>query len=172
VKASAHPLAAALAYAVALASCDPVISDAKAALGDESPTVRRGPMHRPGQPCLLCHDGGVGDPPAFSVAGTVFVNPTNEIPAAAATITLTGADGKSFSAQTNAAGNFYVIPDDFAPLYPMRVTLTYQGAMSTMVSHVGRDGSCAGCHTDPPSFKSPGHVYTGPPVMPGVGGTP
>ena len=41
----------------------------------EAPGVRRGPLHRPGQPCLLCHDGALGDPQRFTVAGTVFQTP-------------------------------------------------------------------------------------------------
>ena len=57
---------------VALAACDPVHGDAISALGPEAPDVRQGPLHRPGQPCLLCHDGALGDPQRFTIAGTVF----------------------------------------------------------------------------------------------------
>jgi hypothetical protein len=28
-----------------------------------------------------------------------------------------------------------------------------------MQSHIGSNGSCAGCHADPPGPDSPGHVY-------------
>jgi hypothetical protein len=152
-------LAGALFGALALASCDPVASDAKAALGDEAPGVSRGPLHRPGQPCIVCHDGGVGDPPAFAVAGTVFDAPNSPVPASGVTVTLTGSNGHAFSAVTNAAGNFYVVPDEFIPAYPMKVTISVGGVTNTMQSHVGRDGSCAGCHTDPPRPSSPGRVY-------------
>lgn len=56
------------AFVVILAAaCDPVRSDAVAALGGEAPGVPHGPTHRPGQPCLLGHSN-------FAVAGTVFTD--------------------------------------------------------------------------------------------------
>ena len=62
------------ALLVLLLSCDPVHDDAVSALGGETPGIPRGPLHRPGQPCLVCHDGASGDPAAFSMAGTVFLD--------------------------------------------------------------------------------------------------
>src|ERR1700683_3328645 len=50
-----------------MVGCNPVLDDAIADLGPEKPGVHPGPLHRPGQPCLLCHDGALGDPQAFSV---------------------------------------------------------------------------------------------------------
>jgi len=150
----------ALATASAVGSCDPVHADAVAALGGETPGVPAGPLHRPGQPCLLCHDGAFGDPSALSMAGTVFAGGLTLAPAAGAIVTLKNADGSVVTATTNAAGNFYLRPDAYTPQYPVYVTsITQGGASVTMHSHIGGNGSCAGCHTDPPGPASPGHVY-------------
>ena len=142
------------------AACNPVNSDAIAALGGENPNVRRGPLHRPGQPCLLCHDGQLGNPPAFSIAGTVFEFPGAVVGADLASVVLTDADGGVQQTLTNAAGNFYLTPSDWSPTFPLtKVTVTgANGVTATMQSEVGRDGACASCHVDPPSSFSPGHV--------------
>jgi hypothetical protein len=145
--------------ALLLAACDPVHDRAIAALGGEIGGVRRGPEHRPGQPCLLCHDGALGDPEEFSVAGTVFLMPSEARPAARATIELKAADGSSFEVVTNSAGNFYVLPGQWRPVYPLQTMVTYQGQSVPMLTSIGRDGSCAGCHFDPAGPDSPGHVY-------------
>jgi hypothetical protein len=56
---------------------------------------------------------------------------------------------------TNQAGNFYVLPSEWTPQYPVCVTID-RVPMLTLIS---RDGSCAGCHFDPAGPDSPGHVY-------------
>jgi len=137
-----------------------------AALGAETPGVPRGPLHRPGQPCIVCHDGEPGDAKAFSMAGTVFLDANSLTPAAVgATVTFSNADGTTVSTPTNAAGNFFLTPDVYAPGYPVHVTVTLGGSSIKMQSHIGTNGSCAGCHADPAGPNSPGHVYfivTGP----------
>jgi len=148
-----------LLLALAAASCDPVYDDQIERLGPEAPGVRKGPLHRPGQPCVLCHDGTTGDPPRFTVGGTIYVDPATLTPADGATVSLTSADGASWAATTNAAGNFYVVPSQFVPAYPMTVVVTYSSSKATMHGHVGRDGSCADCHTDPAGPASAGHIY-------------
>src|ERR1019366_4307514 len=105
-------------------ACHPVQDNAIAALGGEAPSVRRGPLHRPGQPCLLCHDGALGDPPAFSVAGTVFDRPSASQGVNGATVSLTDANDSGALAVTNSAGNFYVTPAQWTPTYPVTVTVT------------------------------------------------
>ncbi len=150
-----------LVMAGAAASCNPVRENAIAALGGETPGVAAGPLHRPGQPCVLCHDGASGDPPAFSMAGTVFAGGNTLEPSVGSIVTLLDADGTMVTATTNAAGNFYLTPDVFAPKYPVHVVSITQGGVSvTMHSHIGGNGSCAGCHMDPPGPDSPGHVYS------------
>jgi hypothetical protein len=155
------------AILLALAACDPVNDAAISALGPEVPDVPRGPRHRPGQPCVLCHSGNVGDPPGFSVAGTVYVNATDLQPAVDAGVILRDSLDASYQATTNAAGNFYVLPHQFKPTYPMKVEVDYGNAKVLMTANVGRDGSCGKCHFDPAGPGSPGHVY-----VPPDGGTP
>jgi hypothetical protein len=147
------------AFAMALAACNPVHQEAVDALGGEAPGVGKGPLHRPGQPCLLCHDGALGDPGEFSVAGTIFRRPSDLEPALGARVTLHGSDGSTFEAVTNEAGNFYVQPRQWTPTFPMLTSVTWQGQTVRMHTNVGRDGSCASCHVDPASSDSPGHVY-------------
>lgn len=148
-------------------ACDPVHADAQSALGGEQPGVPRGPLHRPGQPCLVCHDGESGDPRAFSVAGTIFLDADAAVPVAGATVSLQGADGTlsptgsgAPTATTNAAGNFYLTPQQYVPKFPLAVAgITLGSVAIAMHSHIGGNGSCAGCHLDPPGPGSPGHVY-------------
>jgi hypothetical protein len=145
-----------------LAACDPVHTDEIAALGGEAPGVPRGPTHRPGQPCLLCHDGGRAH--EFSVAGTVFESPLNSQGASGVTVTMVDSAGSMYAATTNAVGNFYVTPDEWTPAYPLPSTTLTDGHVSTpMYSEIARNGSCAGCHTNPASPTSPGQVSLVPP---------
>jgi hypothetical protein len=142
-----------------LAACDPVVDNAIQALGSESNGVRPGPRHRPGQPCLLCHDGAIGDPREFSVAGTVFLHQSGSAAADGATIELHGADGTTQRVGANSAGNFYLSPGEFTPKFPLEVDVVYRGATVKMHGTIGRDGACASCHVDPAGPASPGQVY-------------
>lgn len=150
------------AIVLALAACDPVHDDRIAALGDEAPGVGTGPFHRPGQPCTTCHDGKLGSPREFSVAGTIFKNETGSEPAEGATITLTDSDGAMIQSTTNSAGNFYVEPSEFTPRYPMKTSVTFGGVTAKMASLIGRAGACADCHTEPARPTSPGHIFVPP----------
>ena len=142
-----------------LLACDPVQNHAITALGGEASGVRPGPLHRPGQPCLLCHDGAFGDPEEFSVAGTVFVDRIDKQAARGADVMIKTADGTSRTFQTNAAGNFYVSAQNWKPAYPLQVSVSFESQMVSMTSNIGRDGACASCHFDPAGPASPGHVY-------------
>jgi hypothetical protein len=147
-----------------LAACDPVVGDAVAALGPEAAGVRRGPLHRPGQPCLLCHDGSLGDPQRFTVAGTVFRTTGTLEGAPNVSVNIVDATGAGVSLSTNAAGNFYATPGTYDPTFPLRINLTANGLtvpMQTLVEGNGTvepNGACASCHFDPAGPSSPGHV--------------
>jgi len=149
---------------LALTRCDPVHDDAKAALGPEAPGVPRGPLHRPGQPCLVCHDGDTGDPPRFTVGGTVFQTSGALLPAIGVDVHLKDVNGATADLQTNAAGNFYVTPGQYDPAFP--VTANVQGPdgtvrMWTLIEGNGTvepNGGCASCHFDPAGADSPGHL--------------
>ncbi len=162
---------AACLVAAAFAACDPVTDDAISALGGETPGVRRGPLHRPGQPCLLCHDGAIGDPPAFVVAGTIYETPSSDAGLEGATVLITDSTDASVRPVTNAAGNFYLTPEQWSPVFPLKNITVYgpSGSFALMQSDVGRDGACATCHFGAaPSPGSPGHVV----VALDDGGTP
>jgi hypothetical protein len=129
------------------------------ALGGETPGVPRGPLHRPGQPCLTCH-GGLG--PAshqFSVGGTVYAVRSASAPAVGAQVQIEDINGSVYTATTNAAGNFYIPIDTWQPTYPTQMQVSLGGLSQQMATHAGRNGSCAGCHTSPQGPTSPGAVY-------------
>jgi hypothetical protein len=152
----------AFVVAMSVGACDPVVDDAIAALGPENPLVRRGPEHRPGQPCLLCHDGALGDPPAFSVAGTIYETPSSTVGVQGATITLVDSSGSRrpyVTQPTNDAGNFYVTPSEWTPTFPITTiaVTSAKAGFATMKSSIGRSASCATCHFPPngPPGSSP-----------------
>jgi hypothetical protein len=147
---------------ICMPACDPVRSEAVTALGGEATNVRPGPTHRPGQPCLLCHDGALGDPVEFSVAGTVFETADDEQAAVGAHVTLTDATGTIKNQTTNAAGNFYIEAQNWRPTYPLQVSVAFDSLTVDMKTNIGRDGACASCHVDPTGPASPGHVYATP----------
>jgi len=165
-------LSLACAWLTATCELDPVHDDAIADLGSEAPGVPPGPLHRPGQPCLVCHDGSTANP-AMSVGGTVYAVLGADAPLAGAAVELTGEDGSTFVATTNSVGNFYVEKAMWQPIYPLRVAVAYGGLTSTMSTLVGRDGSCASCHVDPPTRISAGRVFLAPsPSLLPDGGSP
>jgi hypothetical protein len=153
-----------LTAVLSIVSCDPVLDDGVAALGPETPGVANGPLHRPGQPCLLCHDGAFGDPPAFSVAGTIFQVPSSLEPAVGAGVAITDATGATRGEMTNAAGNFYIPASDWTPTFPLSVVVQpAEGPAVYMFSQIEGapevlGGACATCHKDPAGPHSPGHV--------------
>jgi hypothetical protein len=136
---------------------DPVRTQAIAALGPEAENVSRGPLHRPGQPCLVCHDSGEAS--MFTVAGTVYARAATPAPLNGVTVQLIDSLGHQFNATSNCAGNFFVRPSEFVVSYPLWVTMAVGTESIDMESPVYRDGSCASCHTDPKGPASAGHVY-------------
>lgn len=147
---------------LAAGCADPVRAAEIAALPAEAPGVRTGPEHRGGQPCLLCHTSeSIGGPRAFSVAGTLYQKPNNDIPVQGANIHVTDATGAVYDFTTNCAGNFYVEETKWAPTFPLVVDISYAPSNLTikMKSKIGRDGACAMCHVIPAGVDSPGRVY-------------
>jgi hypothetical protein len=139
------------------ACADPVRDAAIADLGAESPGVPVGPLHRPGQPCLACHNADEAS--AFSVAGTVYAREGTHTPLKDVGVRLVDAAGRKFDATTNCAGNFFVRPSEFVVQYPLWVTLAVGEHTIDMESPVFREGSCAPCHSDPKGPASAGPVY-------------
>jgi hypothetical protein len=152
-------LVAVLSASLLVACVDATHQEEVQALGGETPGVPRGPLHRPGQPCLICH-GGLG--PAsheFSVAGTVYAVRSQSAPAIGAQVQIEDINGSFFTATTNSAGNFYISSDTWQPTYPTQMQVSLGGLSQQMATHAGRNGSCAGCHTSPQGPTSPGAVY-------------
>jgi mono/diheme cytochrome c family protein len=149
---------AVLALAFLWAGCaDPVRTSAIEALGPET-AVPVGPLHRPGQPCGVCHadDGNAGP---FSVSGTVYLTKGSTKPAARVEILLFDAANRSHRVRTNCAGNFYVRPGELRPVYPLWVTLRHGTHRTEMESPMFREGSCAACHSESAGPRSAGPVF-------------
>jgi hypothetical protein len=153
----------ALSAALAGACTDPIHDGAVAQQGPDT----RAPgteFHRAGQQCVVCHDGSGPASAVFTVAGTVFAEPGTLVGANGVDIEMTDAVGSQFHAQTNCVGNFFVRDSDWAPHFPILVRISKMGSVTqTMVSTIGREGSCGHCHVlhvDDP-FSQMNHVYLG-----------
>ena len=163
-----------LAMAASMAACaDATHEQQVQALGGEAAGVAPGPEHRPGQPCLVCHGGEGPASSSFSVAGTVYAVFKESAPAVGAQVQIEDITGAVFRSPTNAAGNFYVTTSQWQPTYPTQMQVSLMAASNQMLTHVGRDGSCATCHQSSSGPSSPGPVYvaTDPEQLVGDGGT-
>lgn len=167
----------ALAWGAALsAGCGNPVPDAIIdALGPEDPSVPASDIHRPGQPCVLCHGPNRGAQPEMSVAGTIYGYAFDEqnagedpIPVEDVIIEISDSFGNSppEEVKTNCAGNFYITKEQWNPSFPLRVAIRYpvpgdpDGARVSMGTRISRDGSCAGCHANkPPNQGTPGWVF-------------
>ena len=133
-------------------SClDPVHQDAVDALGDEVDGIPRGPTHRAGQTCTVCHGGKGPGSPDISIGGTIYdtrYDGTSSLVALnGVTVTVTDAANTTKSAVSNSVGNFYFFTSDFDPKYPLHVTLTgSDGIKHDMKTRIGGDAGCARCH--------------------------
>ncbi|MDI1484257.1 hypothetical protein [Polyangium sp. y55x31] len=136
---------------------NPLQEDAIAALGPESPAIPLGPLHRAGQPCLVCHDGA--EATELTVAGTIYERVDSTKPVPDVLVHLVDARGTAYVTATNCAGNFFVRPGDFSPEYPMRVAIEREGFRQEMESPVNGEGSCAVCHATKPGPRSAGRVF-------------
>jgi hypothetical protein len=106
-----------------------------------------GPMMSPFEDCLSCHDGG--DAKAWTAAGTW---------ARGSHVTITDANGKSFTLRGNDAGNFYTAE----PLaFPIRVSVDGAAMPDAITYGGGRGGSCNVCHRKET-------ITTGPLMAPGT----
>ena len=168
------------ALPILLAACgDPVRQKAIDSLGGEQRGVPAGPLHRGGQPCVLCHDGSGPGSSVFSLAGTVYQTPgamlPKPVPLANALVKFIDSAGRKHQAGTNCAGNFFVMQADYDPSFPVWVKLEFgfqvQGNMhvpieQAMGSPIYREGSCAKCHGDKADAESAGRVYFAPDGVP------
>ncbi|HEX7667009.1 MAG TPA: hypothetical protein VF407_20910 [Polyangiaceae bacterium] len=148
--------------AIAIACGDPTHSNAVDALGDDPNGIPNGPTHRAGQPCLVCHGGSGPGSPQFAIAGTVYATESAKTPLVGGTVHLTDAQNGTLDVVTNEVGNFYVYASDYAPIFPLHVTVAKDGAEADMTTHIAREGSCNACHTADIGPRSPGRAYLSP----------
>lgn len=122
-------------------------------------------LHRPGQPCVLCHSDYWDAEPHLAIGGTVFEqNPATGqlIPVEGVFVTVFDSAGASQKACTNAAGNFFVRQEDWTEAaFP----LTVQVGNRFMRSLIGRERSCAACH----ALASQSRIDVDPTVNPSTG---
>jgi hypothetical protein len=151
----------AVALTVSLAACvDEEHELQVGALGGEAPGVSPGPLHRPGQPCLVCHGSEGPSSHSFVIAGTVYAVQGQSAPAPGVQVFLEDQTGSTVSLNTNEAGNFYIPTGEWSPIFPMWVPQMTMGQNGTaMQTHIARAQSCADCHTLTPSPTSAGPVY-------------
>jgi hypothetical protein len=150
------------ALTVALTACvDESHQNQIDALGGEAPGVPKGPLHRPGQPCTVCHGEGGPASTMFVLAGTVFQDQGKTDPANGAQIQIEDVNGSFYTATTNEVGNFYITPDQWMPVWPLHVQGVTLGKNfpQAMLTLIGRAGSCGECHTPTTGPTSPGLVY-------------
>ena len=164
-------LGPAILAASAAACGDPVHDQLVASLGPETPGVPVGPLHRPGQPCLACHDGTGPAALAFATAGTVYQDASSQdsTPLVAATVQFTDFAMNTFYARTNCAGNFFIEAVDWLNgdpannippvVFPVHIQINYGGQSTQMLSHMAKTTSCAQCHVGVPSPASVPRVY-------------
>lgn len=105
-----------------------------------------------GRPCLNCHGGG--GPPAFAAAGTIY---DGTAPAASVEVRAYGADGKPYSAYTDADGNFFIRATTQLTL-PALVGARNATRTRVMGSAVSK-GNCNDCHS---SAGGAGLISVGP----------
>lgn len=140
-------------------SCiDPTHDNAVDALGPEVAGIPRGPLHRAGQPCLVCHSGSGPGSPELSVAGTIFIREGETAPAIGAVVVLRDLRGDVRRVTTNEVGTFLIERTDWDPAFPLRAEIERGSTPLVMRTEIPRDGSCNACH------RGTGDTYH----MPGV----
>jgi hypothetical protein len=93
------------------------------------------------------------------LAGTVYLDAKSGTPVDNVQVTATDSTGKTFTATTNCAGNFFVRPKEFSPTFPIWLEMQGGAVYRSMESASFREGSCATCHFDPAGPSSAGPVY-------------
>lgn len=155
------------------ASCtDPVNDRAIERLGEET-GAGPGPEHRPGQPCVLCHSDGGPAERKLVIGGTVFESSSPQSKGAAGvTVLFIDASSAQRQTETNAAGNFYILEEEWPDLtFPFKVGLLANNKPIPMTTTVNREGSCNFCHKPNPGSplaipgdiprESIGQIYVG-----------
>jgi cytochrome c553 len=144
---------------LAVACKDPMRQRSLAELGGEAAGVPAGPLHRPGQPCLICHGEDGPANARFVLAGTVYQHRTGPAPLHDARIRFIDSTGVQYAVSSNCAGNFWVSAPNYRPAWPVWMKVEYGASFIEMQSPTFREGSCAACHESPASPSSAGQLY-------------
>jgi hypothetical protein len=144
-----------------LSACasDPLREQQLAELGDETPGVPLGPLHRPGQACGVCHGPEGPADSDFALSGTLYETPNALAPVENATIRFIDWRGLQYRTASNAAGNFFVRRGEYDPIWPLWVKIEHSDKTVEMRSAIFRETSCGACHADPASPSTVGHIY-------------
>ncbi len=126
----------------------------------------KSPLMHPGGACIGCHQTTAGGP-ALSFAGTVYagardVDDCNGTDAPV-TVVIRDKNRNTFTAQTNAAGNFMIATETLQGLNvraPFTVEVRQPGKPTRKMNRTITGGDCNGCHT---ASGNPGRV-----LQPGV----
>lgn len=130
-----------------------------AALAGIAACESTGPLMKPGDNCISCHDGG-GTAPRWRLAGTVYECGTagKGEGVAGVEVVVTDADGvEALRLVSNEAGNFYTgrgLPDGY------RVRLERAGTVREMIA-APPVGACNSCHRVPAKNGTTGRLYVG-----------
>jgi hypothetical protein len=119
------------------------------ALGPEPGDVPQGELHRPGQPCVLCHsDGGPADKTKFAIAGTIFdSNKSDGKGLSNVRVLFIDASSATREVTTNDAGNFFILQTEWPDLtFPFRTGIASGANTAKMQSTINREPSCNFCH--------------------------
>jgi hypothetical protein len=129
------------------------------------PNESEGPEMLPGHACTSCHAqsnaaSGEGDAPIFAFAGTLFPSPHEPddcvgSASEGATVTITGADGMTFSATANTSGNFFL--ETNALELPFTAQVAFEGRRRRMAVPQSV-GDCNECHTVRGNDGAPGRI--------------
>jgi hypothetical protein len=142
-----------------LAACaDPVLDEKIAALGPESPEGP-GPNHRPGQPCVICHNPAGSAKSHFAFAGTIYRDKGGKVPLGDVEVILTDARGSKFVGKSNCSGNVYFPIARTTAAFPVWVSMKKGAHTVNMESAIFREPDCAVCHSEPESPASAGAVF-------------
>jgi hypothetical protein len=144
---------------------DPFAAPAKCTSG-RTGTTDGSDLMNPGQACVSCHatpSGEAGEDdededeggPLLAFAGTVYPSahePNNCMGVAGtssalgARVVVVDANGRSFTANVNAAGNYFMLASAAAPVPPLRAKVVFMGRERAMIGAVPH-GDCNRCHT-------------------------
>jgi hypothetical protein len=167
-------LAAALACLLAGCIGNSPEQQAADALGPDTGPYGSGPYHRAGFPCVTCHAGLWWQPsPSMELAGTIYQRSGSGRASSNAAVEIKDAAGHSFTAHTNAVGNFFVTVAGSQPQqygqglfeipwrlrFPLSVRVRERSHDQPMRSRIWSARSCATCHSGKPDANGNGPVF-------------